>query len=223
MFSKAKKNNNAQNTSELVEISDVAERTPVRGGQNKAQAAKTSSRMSGNSKRPALRATGVPSLISGDVIIKGMIESEGEVQFDGLLEGDIRAKGLVIGEGASVKGEVVADKVKVSGKVEGCIRAGHVELASSAYVKGDILHSALSIENGARFDGNCRHSDDPVKDTMPKVAPAQPKPAPRPPASADAEKPTAEMAAKRPQLEEVISDQPEQEADETVAKRPVVK
>ncbi|MCI5044175.1 MAG: polymer-forming cytoskeletal protein [Aquisalinus sp.] len=184
MFSKAKKNQDV--TSELVEIGDTPERTPVRPASGKAPQ-KSSARMSSNNRRAAPRATGVPSLISGDVIIKGMIEAEGEVQFDGILEGDIRAKGLVIGEGAAVKGEVVADKVKVSGTIEGAIRAAHVELSSSAHVKGDILHSALSIENGARFDGNCRHSDDPMSDS----AAARAKPTPKPAAT----KPVAAMAA----------------------------
>ncbi|WP_306253907.1 polymer-forming cytoskeletal protein [Parvularcula sp. IMCC14364] len=184
MFSKAKKNQDV--TSELVEIGDTPDRTPARPPASKAQQ-KSSSRMSGNNRRAVPRATGVPSLISGDVIIKGVVEAEGEVQFDGILEGDIRAKGLVIGEGAAVKGEVVADKVKVSGTIEGAIRAGHVELSSSAHVKGDILHSALSIENGARFDGNCRHSDDPMSDSSAARAKATPKPA--------VTKPVAAMAA----------------------------
>ncbi|MEM1379716.1 MAG: polymer-forming cytoskeletal protein [Pseudomonadota bacterium] len=107
---------------------------------------------------------GVPSLISADMVIKGEIRSEGEVQFDGEIDGDIRAKGIVIGEGASVRGEIVAEKVKVAGSVKGQIRATRVELTSSARVDGDITHTALMIEAGARFDGTCRHSDQPLGD-----------------------------------------------------------
>jgi cytoskeletal protein CcmA (bactofilin family) len=164
MFSKAKKKDNKAEdlTSELVEIGDAPEK--ARPAPAKTAKQQNSRMMSGNQKRVS-RSSGVPSLISGDVIIKGTIEAEGEVQFDGAIEGDIKAKGLVIGDGASVKGEIVAQKVKVSGTVEGAIRAGQVELASTAHVKGDILHSALSIETGARFDGNCRHSDDPTSET----------------------------------------------------------
>ncbi len=175
MFSKAKSKNKKQDvTSELVEIGDAPERAPSRTAPSRQQ--KTSARMSGaNGRKPAARSSGVPSLISGDVIIKGMIEAESEVQFDGFLEGDIRAKGLVIGEGASVRGEVVASRVKVAGTVDGSIRASHVELASSSNVKGDILHSALSIENGARFDGNCRHSDDPTTETVSRSSAPSPK------------------------------------------------
>ncbi|NRA29467.1 MAG: polymer-forming cytoskeletal protein [Parvularculaceae bacterium] len=105
---------------------------------------------------------GVPSLISGDMAIEGTIRSEGEVQFDGELKGDIHAKGIVIGDGAAVVGEVVAEKVKVAGTIKGKIRATRVELTASAKVDGDVLHAALMIEAGARFDGTCRHSDDPL-------------------------------------------------------------
>ncbi len=113
-------------------------------------------------KPKAAKGAGVPSIISDDVVIRGAIESEGEVQFDGAIEGDIKAASLVIGEGAKVDGEVVADQVRVCGTVEGAIRATRVELAAGALVRGDIIHTALAIEAGARFEGNVQHSDDPA-------------------------------------------------------------
>ncbi len=128
--------------------------------------------------RPA--PTGVPSLISADMVIRGEIHAEGEVQFDGEIEGDIHAKGLVIGEGATVHGEVVAEKVRVAGVVDGRIRATRVELTQSAVVRGDVLHTALMIEAGARFEGSCRHSDDPMNG---QAAPVQ-QPRELPPAQA---------------------------------------
>lgn len=117
------------------------------------------------------RIEGVPSIVSSDMVIKGSIESQGEVQFDGEIEGDIRAKGLVIGDGAKVDGEVFAEKVRISGTVEGSIHAVEVELAATAYVKGDITHKSLTIESGARFDGSSQHSDDPLSGTPNKAAP----------------------------------------------------
>lgn len=179
MFSKAKKKSPAAPdlNAELVEIGDEAQ---VPATNTKTQPKSSSKMMSSNrpGKAPAKQSSGVPSLISGDVVIRGAIEAEGEVQFDGQLEGDITATGLVIGEGATVKGEVVADKVKVSGTVEGAIRGERVELAATSVVKGDILHKSLSIEAGARFDGQCRYSDNPksetgkIKKTTARTAPA---------------------------------------------------
>ncbi|GGD01684.1 bactofilin family protein [Aquisalinus flavus] len=162
MFSKAKQEANADSQG-LVEIGDAPEaqqpqqpRKPVKQ--------ERSSRLAGNNRRNTGNAASVPSLISSDVVIRGSIEAEGEVQFDGVIEGNIGAKGLVIGEGAVVTGEVIADKVKVAGTVEGTIRANSVELAMTAIVKGDIVHTALSIESGARFEGSCRHSENPQED-----------------------------------------------------------
>lgn len=118
-----------------------------------------------SSKRGAAAKIGaVPSIISADVIMQGNISSAGEIQFDGTLEGDLKAGSLIIGEKASVSGEVVCDTVTVRGRVEGSIRAKNVSLASTAYIQGDILHSSLSVETGAHFEGNCRHSDDPLSD-----------------------------------------------------------
>ena len=95
----------------------------------------------------------VPSLISKDVEMRGTFVAEGEVQFDGRIDGDIRAGGVVIGESAVVKGEVVAERVVVHGRVEGVVRAERVELAATAVIAGDVMHGALAVESGARLDG----------------------------------------------------------------------
>ena len=107
---------------------------------------------------------GVPSIISSDVVMTGNINASGEVQFDGTIDGDIKAAMLIVGEHASVRGEIICERVTVRGRVEGGIRAKQVSLASSAHIMGDIVHSALAVENGAHFEGACRHSDDPLSD-----------------------------------------------------------
>ena len=106
--------------------------------------------------------SGVPSLISADVTITGALVSRGEIQFDGTIDGDLRADGLVIGEGATVAGEVTAERVRVCGTVEGIVRARRVELAATAVVKGDVMHAALAVEDGARLDGKVCCMEDPV-------------------------------------------------------------
>ena len=64
----------------------------------------------------------------------------------------------------------------IRGRVVGTIRGRRVQLASTCHVEGDILHEALAVETGAFFEGNCRHSDDPISQT----APSRPTTAPRP-------------------------------------------
>jgi cytoskeletal protein CcmA (bactofilin family) len=102
------------------------------------------------------RKSAAPSIIGADLRIVGDLKSEGEIQVDGFIDGDIRTKVLLIGESATVKGEVVGDTVRVYGKVNGQIKARAVTLAKSAHVVGNILHENLSIEEGAFLEGHCK-------------------------------------------------------------------
>jgi len=104
----------------------------------------------------------VPSIISGDLIVSGTLTSSGDMQIDGRVEGDIRSAGLVIGDKAEIHGEIYAEDLTVRGKVIGSIRARKVLLCATSHVEGDILHEAFAVESGAFFEGNCRHSDNPL-------------------------------------------------------------
>jgi cytoskeletal protein CcmA (bactofilin family) len=105
-----------------------------------------------------------PTIISADMVISGTLASNGDVQIDGQVEGDVRCTGLVIGDKAEVQGEIYAEEVTIRGKVAGRIRARKVTLAATSHVEGDILHEAFAVEAGAFFEGNCRHSDNPLGD-----------------------------------------------------------
>ena len=113
------------------------------------------------------RQLSAPSIISADMVITGTLASTGDIQIDGVVEGDVRSVGLVIGENAEVHGEIFAEDVTVRGKVMGRIRARKVLLAATSRVEGDILHEAFAVESGAFFEGNCRHSDNPLGDAVP--------------------------------------------------------
>jgi cytoskeletal protein CcmA (bactofilin family) len=116
---------------------------------------------------PAKRASrngGVPSIISAELIVRGTLVSAGDVTIDGKVDGDIRAASLVIGEKAVITGDVFAEEAIVRGRVEGSIRARKVQLCSTCHVEGNILHEAFSVESGAFFEGNCRHTDNPLAD-----------------------------------------------------------
>jgi cytoskeletal protein CcmA (bactofilin family) len=135
------------------------------------------------------RGLSAPSIISTDMVINGSISSTGDIQIDGRVEGDVRSTGLVIGDKAEINGEVLAEDVTVRGKVTGRIRARKVLLAATSHVEGDILHEAFAVESGAFFEGNCRHSDNPLGDGQPienRLAPQrQIQPAPQPEPAAE--------------------------------------
>lgn len=111
-----------------------------------------------------------PSILSGDLVINGTVTAEGEIQLDGQIDGDVSAGALIVGEKASVKGEVVAESVTIRGRVLGSVRGRQVQLASTARIEGDIIHSALSVESGAFFEGHCRHTSDPLNPSADSTA-----------------------------------------------------
>jgi len=105
-----------------------------------------------------------PSIISADLTVNGTLTSTGDIQIDGRVEGDVHSTGLVIGEKALIHGEVFAEDVTIRGRIEGSVRARKVLLCSTCHVEGNILHEAFAVEAGAFFEGNCRHSDNPLAD-----------------------------------------------------------
>ncbi|MGR3344883.1 MAG: bactofilin family protein, partial [Paracoccaceae bacterium] len=64
----------------------------------------------------ATKAKPPASLLSADLLIKGNLKTTGDIMIEGTVEGDIRAHLLTVGEGATVKGECIADDVIVNGR-----------------------------------------------------------------------------------------------------------
>ncbi|MFQ6017624.1 MAG: polymer-forming cytoskeletal protein [Kiloniellaceae bacterium] len=105
------------------------------------------------------RRSGVPSIISPDLKIVGDLESSGDIQVDGRIEGDITSRTLTIGEGAMVHGALVAENVRIYGTVTGEVKATSVTLAKTAKVQGGIAHRSLEMEAGASLVGQLSHLD----------------------------------------------------------------
>jgi cytoskeletal protein CcmA (bactofilin family) len=106
-----------------------------------------------------------PSVIGSDLTIMGNMISKGEIQVDGEVQGDINCLQLVVGEKAKITGGVVAEDVVVRGHVLGSIRGMRVTLQTSSHVEGDIYHQSLAIEQGAYFEGKSRRAEDPSQVT----------------------------------------------------------
>jgi cytoskeletal protein CcmA (bactofilin family) len=112
--------------------------------------------------RPVARGGGTPSVIGTDLSITGNLESKGEIQIEGEVQGDVQAGRIVVGERARITGSLLADDIVVRGNVGGSIRGNNVTLQSNSRVEGDLFHKSLSIEQGAFFEGKSRRSDDPT-------------------------------------------------------------
>ncbi len=124
----------------------------------------------------AVMAAGTPgggaSVIGADLTIVGNLQSNGEVQIEGTVQGDLTASRLVVGPHAKITGSLIAEDIVVQGTVMGSIRGNRVTLQSSSKVEGDILHQSLAIEQGAFFEGKSRRAESPteLKPPMPAAA-----------------------------------------------------
>jgi len=161
MFSKSKINDPAPKAGDKPAADTAKAATPA------APAAAASSAAPQNT---APKAKPPASTLSADLLITGNLKTAGDINIEGQVDGDIRAHLLTVGEGATVKGEVVADDVVVHGRVIGRVRGLKVRLTSSARVEGDIIHKTIAIESGAHFEGSVQREEDPLStNTAPKA------------------------------------------------------
>ena len=112
--------------------------------------------------RPLPGAASAASVVGSELSIKGNLESRGEVQIDGAIEGDVHALRIVVGEEARITGNLLAEDIIVRGAVAGSIRGRKVTLAAASHVEGDIFHKTLAVERGAYFEGKSRRVEDPA-------------------------------------------------------------
>ena len=97
----------------------------------------------------------VQTILSEDVEVVGSIKSNADIQIQGKLNGDLLCNGnAIIGETASIKGNITADSTSISGQVAGNVTAkDRIELKSTARLNGDIRSKRLTVEDGVTFIG----------------------------------------------------------------------
>ncbi|HUJ14191.1 MAG TPA: polymer-forming cytoskeletal protein [Thermoanaerobaculia bacterium] len=88
---------------------------------------------------------------------KGELEFEDTMRIDGRFNGKIVSKNeLIVGESATIEGDVNVGSIAISGTVIGKIVATQrVEIHRNGKVYSDVDTPALVIEEGAIFQGNC--------------------------------------------------------------------
>src|SRR5437879_10883095 len=88
---------------------------------------------------------------------KGELEFEDTMRIDGRFNGKIMSKNeLIVGDSATIEGDIHVGRVAISGTVIGKIVAAQkVEIHRNGKVYSDIDTPALIIEEGAIFQGNC--------------------------------------------------------------------
>ena len=99
------------------------------------------------------------STIGNELVVEGTLRSEGDIEVDGVVEGRINAKQVTVLEHGRVKGEILADTVRVHGTVEGEIGAMSVELGATAVVSAQITYQSIEVARGAFLVGALHGTD----------------------------------------------------------------
>ena len=102
-------------------------------------------------------ATGAATIIGAGTVIKGDIESTGDIRIDGTLLGNVVARAkILIGPEGSVDGSVKGKNADILGKVTGQVDIKEVlQLRGKCNVDGDIFAGKLEVEPSATFNGRC--------------------------------------------------------------------
>jgi cytoskeletal protein CcmA (bactofilin family) len=94
------------------------------------------------------------SFVGAHSHFKGDIKSKGTLRIDGMVDGNLEADWVILGEKASLKGNVAARGVIVGGKIEGNVTAKEIlEIKSKGRVTGDISAPKLTVSEGGIFEG----------------------------------------------------------------------
>jgi len=107
---------------------------------------------------PSSGANDVTRIPYGAEVRHGVMVSNCDIRIDGPFYGIIITKAkVIIGEKAIVKGDIFCDNIDIYGAMEGNISVGEVlTFMSTCDFKGTIKVQRFSVENGAKFDGNCQ-------------------------------------------------------------------
>lgn len=97
------------------------------------------------------------NIIGNGTVIKGDVESNGDIRIDGKVSGILKSNGkIVLGQNGTVEGEMHCKQADLSGHVNGKIFVDELTtLKSTSRIEGELTTKQLFIEIGAIFTGKC--------------------------------------------------------------------
>ncbi len=104
------------------------------------------------------------ALIGPNSELSGDLRIEGTLRIDGACTGNIVADWVIVGDGASIKGDIAARGVVIGGTIHGTIKAQDiVEIKPKGQLLGDIHTKKLTVAEGGMFEGRSYIQRDEVK------------------------------------------------------------
>ncbi|MGN6181926.1 MAG: bactofilin family protein [Mucilaginibacter sp.] len=113
-------------------------------------------------EKVALDMQSISTLISEGCVIDGNLKAPAFARIDGQISGDVMIdEGLIVGEKASIRGNVITKELVVYGTIVGNVQAISLEIRATGHITGDIRTQTLGVEQGAVYDGNLSMSQNP--------------------------------------------------------------
>jgi len=100
----------------------------------------------------------ISSILAKDMRVNGEVHFKGKARLDGIVEGNIRGEHLVLSESGRVHGDLELINLICYGTVEGNIKAQQVTIHETAVVHGNLAATSLTVEPGARLNGEITSS-----------------------------------------------------------------
>lgn len=107
---------------------------------------------------PSKMGKGATTVIAKGTKLDGIFECSQDVRLDGEILGEVKCDGrLVMGESGKISGKIKTSDADIMGTIEGEIVVnGSLVLRSTAFIKGTIIAAFMSVEEGARYTGECK-------------------------------------------------------------------
>ena len=102
----------------------------------------------------------IDTLIGKRAVIEGNITGKGNYKIDGIITGNVTVKGdIVMGEKASITGNLTAKNIIIAGNVIGDVEAsGQLTIKHTGTITGDQKCGSLIVEEGSSVVGKCEIS-----------------------------------------------------------------
>ncbi len=124
------------------------------------------------SRAPTSRAATARSTIGANMIIKGEMSGNEDLEIFGKIEGNISLQSNTVSlrQGGFLQGTIHAQDIEIEGKVQGDLVAkDRVILKSSANMDGKIVAARVVLEDGCQFKGMI-DMEEPSRGTMNVIA-----------------------------------------------------
>lgn len=98
------------------------------------------------------------TVIGPDIRITGNLEASGDLKIEGNVEGDVRCRRLIVGDGGAIKGSVYSEQARISGTINGSIEAAGLAIEARGVVAGETTYGRLKVTTGGVIEGKIKRT-----------------------------------------------------------------